>query len=71
VAHQVLDVGQHGGDALAMVVGVQAARRVPVCATPPRASGLNPLGTTSAALGKRAWNLNAIGSSTARVAPQP
>ena len=31
------------------------------CAAPPRASGSKPLGTTSAALGKRAWNLNAIG----------
>src|SRR6267143_6443320 len=41
------------------------------CATPPRASGLNPLGTTSAALGKRAWNLNAIGIIDCAVAPQP
>ena len=30
-------------------------------AAPPRAFGSKPLGTTSAALGKRAWNLNAIG----------
>src|SRR6266852_2858995 len=41
------------------------------CATPPRASGSKPLGTTSAALGKRAWNLNAIGIIDRAVAPQP
>ena len=36
-----------------------------------RASGSKPLGTTSAALGKRAWNLNAIGIIDCAVAPQP
>jgi hypothetical protein len=41
------------------------------CAAPPRASGLKPLGTTSAALGKRAWNLKAIGIIDCAVAPQP
>jgi hypothetical protein len=41
------------------------------CAAPPRASGSKPLGTTSAALGKRAWNLKAIGIIDCAVAPQP
>ena len=41
------------------------------CAAPPRASGSKPLGKTSAALGKRAWNLNAIGIIDCAVAPQP
>src|SRR2546423_5912847 len=41
------------------------------CATPPRAAGSKPLGTTSAALGKRAWNLKAIGIIERAVAPQP
>src|SRR6266481_7682222 len=41
------------------------------CAAPPRASGSKPLGTISAALGKRAWNLNAIGIIDCAVAPQP